>query len=257
MFSCCCEKRNLDQGGEEAPEEEEADPAQPGRDIRQSVYKMLQSRVGRVEKFKHTSTVMFLGKGVVMAGLIILLVQVIAGTEVCYLEADTSELPLGLQRMLMEPSPLNSYRCPYNDRLDVAYTFDLVPPAENDTSETNVTMVRVNFADVLPKKSQNDASDDYRAQGEATAVELCGKLCSVKSCKCFTKIIFSEACYVDTYEYGLQIDEVSSTDKRRSMFSIYFIICVFILIFLTLFYSIYKMVGIMCGGKRVGTANIG
>ena len=41
------------------------------------------------------------------------------------------------------------------------------------------------------------------------------------------------------------------------MFSIYFIICVFILIFLTLFYSIYKMVGIMCGGKRVGTANIG
>ena len=29
MFSCCCEKRNLDQGGAEAPEEE-ADPEQPG-----------------------------------------------------------------------------------------------------------------------------------------------------------------------------------------------------------------------------------
>ena len=58
---------------------------------------------------------MFLGKGVVMAGLIIVLVQVIAGTEGCYLEADTSELPLGLQRMLMEPSPLNSYRCPYSE----------------------------------------------------------------------------------------------------------------------------------------------
>ena len=107
-----------------------------------------------------------------------------------------------------------------DDRLDVAYTFDLVPPAENDTSETNVTMVRVNIADILPKKSQN-ADDgeiqcgyhrrhqylyiveilfkDYRAQGEATAVGLCGKLCSVRSCKCFTKIIFSEACYVDTY----------------------------------------------------------
>ena len=57
---------------------------------------------------------MFLGKGVVMAGLIILLVQVIAGTEVCYLET-VSELPPGLQRMLMEPSPLNSYRCPYSE----------------------------------------------------------------------------------------------------------------------------------------------
>ena len=58
---------------------------------------------------------MFLGKGVVMAGLIILLVQVIAGTEVCYLETGPSELPPGLQRMLMEPSPLNSYRCPYSE----------------------------------------------------------------------------------------------------------------------------------------------
>jgi len=254
MFSCCCEKRNLEQGqgAEQAPEE--AEPEQPGRGIRQSLDKMLQSRVGRVEKFKHTSTVMFLAKGVVMAGLIILLVQVIAGTEVCYIEGDTGDLPLGLQRMVMEPSPLQSYRCPYNDRLDVAYTFDLIPPAENDTSVTNVTMVRVNIADVLPKKS----GDDFRAQGEATAVELCGKLCSVRSCKCFTKIIFSEACYVDTYEYGLQIDDMPSTDMRkRGMFSVYFIICVFILIFLTLFYSVYKMVESMCGGKRASTANIG
>ena len=62
-----------------------------------------------------TGTVMFLGKGVVMAGLIILLVQVIAGTEVCYIEGDTGDLPLGLQRMVMEPSPLQSYRCPYSE----------------------------------------------------------------------------------------------------------------------------------------------
>ena len=49
-----------------------------------------------------------------------------------------------------------------DDRLDVAYTFDLVPPAENDTAETNVTMVRVNIADILPKKSQN--ADDGEIQ---------------------------------------------------------------------------------------------
>ena len=41
------------------------------------------------------------------------------------------------------------------------------------------------------------------------------------------------------------------------MFSIYFIVCVFLLIFLILFYSIYKMVEGLCGGKRAGTANIG
>ena len=58
---------------------------------------------------------MFLGKGVVMSGLIILLVQFIAGTEVCYLEGDTADLPPGLQRMLMNASPLDSYRCPYSE----------------------------------------------------------------------------------------------------------------------------------------------
>ena len=40
---------------------------------------------------------------------------------------------------------------------------------------------------------------DYRVAGESTAVQLCGKQCSVRSCKCFTKIIFSDECYMDTY----------------------------------------------------------
>jgi len=256
MFSCCCEKK-LDEPAEEEAQDEgdpEHSQPQPGRNISQSLNKMFHSRIGRVERFKHTSTVMFLGKGVVMSGLIILLVQFIAGTEVCYLEGDTADLPPDLQRMLMNASPLDSYRCPYNDDLDVAYTFDLVPPAENDTLEHNVTAVKVNIADILPNKLQ---SNDYRVAGESTAVQLCGKQCSVRSCKCFTKIIFSDECYMDTYEYGLQIDDLSTDTTKRGMFSIYFIVCVFLLIFLILFYSIYKMVEGLCGGKRAGTANIG
>ena len=67
---------------------------------------------------------------------------------------------------------MNSYRCPYSkiikqirhnvnyheyildDKLDVAYTFDLVIPPENDTSAANVTAIKVKIADILPKKIQ-------------------------------------------------------------------------------------------------------
>ena len=41
---------------------------------------------------------------------------------------------------------------------------------------------------------------DGGSSGDSTsATELCGKMCSVRSCKCFSKIIFSKACYLDAY----------------------------------------------------------
>ena len=55
----------------------------------------------------------------------------------------------------------------------MAYTFDLIPPAENDTSVTNVTMVRVNIADVLPKKS-GDGEIQYSADIPPAAIfDIC------------------------------------------------------------------------------------
>ena len=134
-------------------------------------------------------------------------------------------------------------------------------------------------------------------------------MCSVRSCKCFSKVIFSPACYVDNYvsiriiwmvkwletrilqwsithlpigfwksnsnklnlciivykltmhiiikEYGLQIDELAHDEHQHGMFSIYFVVCAFIIIFGVLFYTIYKIVYSLCGGKRTSVANIG
>jgi len=256
MFLCCCpSKVNQEQPENGDPDlEENKQESWSG-----SLNKMLYNRIGRVEKFKHGSTILFLGKAVSVAILIILLVQVIANTEVCYLDAELSQLPQDVQKILLDNNQMNSYRCPYNDKLDVAYTFDLVILSENDTSAANVTAIKVKIADILPKKIHTEqypgiASDHYQVE---TATQLCGKMCSVRSCKCFSKVIFSPACYVDNYEYGLQIDELAHDEHQHGMFSIYFVVCAFIIIFGVLFYTIYKIVYSLCGGKRTSVANIG
>ena len=60
-------------------------------------------------------------------------------------------------------------------------------------------------------------------------------------------------------EYGLQLDaDVRRGEASRGgMFSVYFVICVIIFCLLVLFYSVYRGVEAVCGGKRAGIANIG
>ena len=56
---------------------------------------------------------MFLGKAFIMAILIIVLVKVIAESEVCYLDSDLGQLPDSVQRILLDENGLDSLRCPY------------------------------------------------------------------------------------------------------------------------------------------------
>jgi len=258
MFLWCCERKADDENQvDEGQNKSDTEQNLGGDDINHSWNKMLFNRIGRVEKFKHGGTVLFLGKAFVMAILIIVLVKFISDSEVCYLEGNLGQLPDGVQRILLEKNSLQSYRCPYDSKLDVAYTFSLEhDDHDNETLSGEVTAIKVNIADVVPSKINNDylSSDN----DSVTATQLCGKMCSVKSCKCFTKMIFSSACYLDVYEYGLQIDEVEEDGARKKgLFSIYFVISVFILIFSIVFYAVYRLVTGLCGGKRAGTANIG
>ena len=57
----------------------------------------------------------FLTKAVVVAISILALVQLIAATEVCYLDSDLASLPEDVRRLLVEDSHrLDSLRCPYS-----------------------------------------------------------------------------------------------------------------------------------------------
>jgi len=270
MLLCCCRGKDDPRASdsENVTSDVEQQNKEAERGISQSLSQMLYNRIGRVEKFKHGSTILFLGKAFVMSTLIILLVQYISQTEVCYLDSGLGELPDDVQKMLLDPKAhLLSYRCPYDENFDVAYTFDLVPqdnvndsfPHQHNVENVNVTAIKVNIADIMPNKIRTD----YRSGGEEvrqrtwTAKELCGKMCSIRSCTCFTKMVLSQNCYIDTYEFGLQIDEIEGDGPKRGIFSIYFVFFALFLAFLVLFFSVYKCVNTMWGGKRAGTANIG
>ena len=57
----------------------------------------------------------FLTKAVVVAISILALVQLIAATEVCYLDSDLASLPEDVRRLLTEDRHrLDSLRCPYS-----------------------------------------------------------------------------------------------------------------------------------------------
>jgi len=269
MFLCCCRGEDDPRtfGSDNVTSDVEEQNKEEERSISQSLSQMLYNRIGRVEKFKHGSTILFLGKAVLMSTLIILLVQYIAQTEVCYLDSNLGELPDDVQKMLLDPKAhLLSYRCPYNEDLDVAYTFDLVRPDnandsfphQHNVEDVNVTAIKVNIADIIPNKIRNDylsgGSEEVR---QRTATELCGKMCSIRSCTCFTKMVLSQNCYIDTYEFGLQIDEIEGKGTKRGIFSIYFVFFALLLTFLILFFFVYKCVNRMWGGKRAGIANIG
>jgi len=142
MFFCCCKKTKDEDVRDETAETQD-------ENISHSLSKMFYNRIGKVEKFKHGSTVMFLGKAVLLSTIILLLVQFIANTETCYLHTGVDKLPSHFQKILLDKYKTNSLRCPYNDKFDVSYTFNL---ADNGNNTENVTAIKINIADIVAKK---------------------------------------------------------------------------------------------------------
>ena len=164
-----------------------------------------------------------------------------------------------------------------DEKLDVSYTFNLVDQDQNQTNFANVTAIKVNMADIVTKKHGSskkllvfDASVKLSftaGSHEETVLETCGRLCSVKSCKCFEKVIWSSACYVDFYvrhllfdlisdiffkEYGLQVDSID-VEPKKGVFSIYFVAMVLILVLLIASFALYRVM-INCNRKPVMTS---
>merc|ERR1712243_336702 len=123
-----------------APEGEgEAHPGGPGDAVHHAIY----NRVGRVEKFKHKDTVLFLGKAFLAAILVILLVQFIAAQEVCSVNVPLDKLPDGAKKILSGISQQDSWRCPYDNDFDVSFKFNIVSLTEKTVE--NVTMFKLQW----------------------------------------------------------------------------------------------------------------
>jgi len=215
----------------------------PGDGIHRAVY----NRVGRVDKFKHGGTVLFLGKAVFAALLMILLVQFIADQEVCSVDVPLQDLPAGAQKILSGKNRQDTWRCPYDDKSDVSFKFHLVELT--DTTTANMTMFKVSMADKKPAKNMNKDRTD-------TTTELCGTKCYLKSCKCVEKMITSTSCYVDKYQYGLQLEPTNHDEVTHSVFGIYFVFSAILVVVFILFYAVYRISTQLWGGKREGHAVI-
>merc|ERR1712183_605642 len=198
---------------------------------------VIYNRVGRVEKSKHGGTVLFLGKSVLAALLIILLVQYIANQEVCTINAPLKDLPAGVQMILTGNNLQDSWRCPYDEHFDVSYTFNMVLP-RNETA-TNQTMFKVLMADIKPANNADSVTSS-----------------SSRLSECVKTIIHSKSCFLEKYQYGLQLKPTNHDEVSHSVFGIYFIISAILLIVMVMFYAVYRITTQICGGKRDGFAVI-
>jgi len=216
-----------------------------------SVRNIMYSRVGRVEKSKHGGTVMFLGKSVLIALLIILLVQFIASQEVCTINYNLNELPSEVQMVLSGVDKQDSWRCPYDETTDVSYTFETTPPT-NSKVTANITMFKVLMADIKPSKRLNSVDTTSRLAQSVTT--LCGKRCYIKSCECVKMMLTSDACYLDKYKFGLQLEPSQHDETSHSVFGIYFVISGILLVLLISFYAVFRVSTKLWGGKREGIA---
>merc|ERR1719427_1588861 len=199
--------------------EGEANPGGPGDAAHHAIY----NRVGRVEKFKHKDTVLFLGKAVLAAILVILLVQFIADQEVCSVNVPLDKLPAGAKKVLSGINQQDSWRCPYDKDFDVSFTFNVVALSEKTVE--NVTMFKVAFADKKPARNNNRVATE-------TVKEVC----------------------------GLQLEptkkDVAGHSHYDGVFGIYFVISAALIIITVTFYAVYRISTQLWGGKRVGHAVI-
>jgi len=216
-----------------------------------SVRNVVYSRVGRVEKSKHGGTVLFLGKSVLIALLIILLVQFIANQEVCTINYNLKELPSEVQMVLSGVDKQDSWRCPYDETTDVSYTFESTPPTNSSVND-DITMFKVLMADIKPVKRHNSVDTTSRLAQSVT--KLCGKRCYIKSCECVKIMITSDSCYLDKYKFGLQLEPSHHDETSHSVFGIYFVISGILLILLIGFYAVFRISTKLWGGKREGIA---
>eukprot|EP00092_Neocalanus_flemingeri_P003699 GFUD01003975.1.p1 GENE.GFUD01003975.1~~GFUD01003975.1.p1 ORF type:complete len:250 (-),score=45.63 GFUD01003975.1:246-995(-) len=217
-----------------------------------SVHNVIYNRVGRVKKSKHGGTVLFLGISVLAGLLIILLVQFIAEQQVCTIEVPLQDLPEGIQKIFSKNDQQDSWRCPYNEQFDVSYTLGEVLPT-NITS-TNVTTFKVHMADITPGKFDTETSTISRLQ-ESVSI-LCGKRCNLKSCACVKTMITSESCYLEKYQYGLQLQPTNHDEASHGVFGIYFVISAATFIVFIMFYAVFRITTEFWGGKREGIAVI-
>jgi len=222
----CCKAES---GGSDDQEEELEGPQSDGGLIQRAMY----YRIGRVDKFKHGSTILFLSMSLCMSGLIVGLVQYFGSTPICTIDIPLQQLPEQTQMVLFSPNSGNEWRCQQDGGYDLLFQLNLL----------NQTMANTTFVEVL-QAAKIYVKDRSEKKTRDPIYSSLGR----SDCNIVRNALISTQCYAQ---------EKGGKDKGHTdIFGIYFVISAGFLLFFLLFGIVFKFTNILWGGKREGTATI-
>jgi len=201
----------------------------------------MQASVGRVERRnKHTGTVLFLGKGILLAFLVIWLVQLFAQPPSCELNIDIKDLPTKNQELLIQEDKVAEIVCPaFGGEGSVTLRIQTSDENRNKSDTEDITNIRILKAERIGKSG----GPHYFP------------FSSSEICKDMKSTLSSQECTQKSQ--GLEdVVKVEIPKEGRNVFRIYFLLGVGFLFLCLIFMAIYKTTMGLCGGKRLSEATI-
>jgi len=210
---------------------------------------------------RHKVTILFLGKAMLCALLIIWLAQYLSSPPQCVLPSTLDSLPGPVQQALFETELPLEWQCPHSDGWTVSYQLQLVDSITNSSTMSNVTTIQILNVEVT------QGEKDSLESGIPTSLpSTC--LSSASSCGCLAAALQSSQCFLHDASSSSdeEIKRQKVLDKKHGggrpgvhseathrMFKIYFVLSTFLLSIGLAAYCILRLIQACCatsGGKK-------
>jgi len=201
---------------------------------------------------RHKVTILFLGKAMLCALLIIWLAQYLSSPPQCDFPSTPDSLPGPVQQALFETELPLEWRCPHSNGWTVSYQLQLVDSTTNSSTVPNVTTIQVLNLEVT------QGEKDSPKTGVPTSLpSTC--LSSASSCACLVEALQSTDCFLhdasdDDIRSHKVLDEQAAvhSEATHRMFKIYFVLSTFLLGIGLASYCILRLIQACCasGGKK-------
>jgi len=185
---------------------------------------------------RHKVTILFLGKAMLCALLIIWLAQYLSSPPQCVLPSTLDSLPGPVQQALFETDIPLEWQCSQSDGWTVSYQLQLVESTTNSSTMSNVTTT-IQILNVEVTQGEKDSL----AKGVPTSLpSTC--LSSASSCACLQAALQSSQCFL--HDASISSDDIKSqkvleekhgagspmhSEATHRMFKIYFVLSTFLL----------------------------
>jgi len=206
-------------------------------------------------------TILFLGKAMLCALLIIWLAQYLSSPPQCVLPSTLDSLPGPVQQALFETDIPLEWQCSQSDGWTVSYQLQLVESTTNSSTMSNVTTT-IQILNVEVTQGEKDSL----AKGVPTSLpSTC--LSSASSCACLQAALQSSQCFL--HDASISSDDIKSqkvleekhgagspmhSEATHRMFKIYFVLSTFLLGVGLAAYCILRLIQACCasasGGKK-------